>query len=364
MSQGVKLTLGIIGAVLFVWGIWYFSSIVAYILVAAVISLIGRPVTNFLLRIQIKGKSIPNGVAALLTLAGLGASAGLLLALFAPLIIKEVEVLSAVDYQKVGEKLSQQLKGSMEFLSDFNLSGDERSNEVFLIAQVQDVVSADGLQKLVNNIFSVIGNTFVALFSIIFISFFFLKDSKLLRNMVLMATPDRFTDKVDHIMQRTTQLLSRYFVGLIVQVSIVTLLIALGLFIIGIPNALLIGFLAGLVNLIPYVGPLIGAFIGMFIAATMNLDLDVTRELVPMLLKVAAVFLTVQLLDNLVIQPFIFSNSVNAHPLEIFLVISLAGTLAGIVGMVLAIPAYSFFRIVARVFLSEFKLIRGLTRNA
>jgi predicted PurR-regulated permease PerM len=364
MNQGIKLAIGILGAVLFIWGMWYFSSIVAYVLVAAVISLIGRPVTNFLLRLKISGKSIPNSVAALLTLLGLGASAALLLALFAPLIIREVEVLSVVDYQKVGEKLSQQIQGSLQFLSHLNLSGDDRSNEAFLIAQVQDVISADGLSQLVNNIFSVVGNAFVALFSIVFISFFLLKDRELLRNVVLMATPDDYMDKVDHIMQRTSQLLSRYFVGLIVQISIVTLLIALGLYVIGIPNALLIGFLAGLVNLIPYVGPLIGAFIGMFIATTLNLDLDVTRELLPMLVKVAVVFLSVQLLDNLVIQPFIFSNSINAHPLEIFLVISLAGTLAGIAGMVLAVPAYSFFRIVAREFLSEFKLIRGLTRNA
>ena len=357
MNQGIKLAIGILGAVLFIWGMWYFSSIVAYVLVAAVISLIGRPVTNFLLRLKIRGKSIPNSIAALLTLLGLGASAALLLALFAPLIIREVEVLSVVDYQKVGEKLSQQIQGSLQFLSHLNLSGDDRSNEAFLIAQVQDVISADGLRQLVNNIFSVVGNAFVALFSIVFISFFLLKDRELLRNVVLMATPDDYMDKVDHIMQRTSQLLSRYFVGLIVQISIVTLLIALGLYVIGIPNALLIGFLAGLVNLIPYVGPLIGA-------TTLNLDLDVTRELLPMLVKVAVVFLSVQLLDNLVIQPFIFSNSINAHPLEIFLVISLAGTLAGIAGMVLAVPAYSFFRIVAREFLSEFKLIRGLTRNA
>lgn len=364
MNQGVKLALAIIGVVLFVWGIWYFSSIVAYVLVAAVISLIGRPVTDFLLKISIRGKSIPSSIAALLTLIGIGASAALLLALFAPLIIKEIEVLSAVDYQKVGEKLSLQVRNSLQFLSHLNLSGDDRSNEEFLISQLQEMVSVDRIRDLINNIFSIIGNAFVAVFSIVFISFFLLKDNKLLRRVILMATPDHLMDEVDHIMQKTTKLLSRYFIGLIVQISIVTMLIALGLFIIGIPNALLIGFLAGLVNLIPYVGPLIGAFIGIFIATTLNLDLDVTRELIPMLAKVAAVFLTVQLLDNLVLQPYIFSNSINAHPLEIFLVISLAGTLAGIPGMVLAVPAYSFIRIVARVFLSEFKLIRGLTRNA
>jgi predicted PurR-regulated permease PerM len=68
-------------------------------------------------------------------------------------------------------------------------------------------------------------------------------------------------------------------------------------------------------------------------------------------------------LDAALIQPFIFSKSVKAHPLEVFLVILVAGTVAGIPGMIFAIPSYTIFRVIAREFLSGFKIIRKLTEK-
>ena len=77
--------------------------------------------------------------------------------------------------------------------------------------------------------------------------------------------------------------------------------------------------------------------------------------------KAALVFLSGQLVDNFFTQPVIFAGSVKAHPLEIFVLISIAGSLAGITGMMLAIPAYSLIRVVAKEFLSGFKVIQALT---
>jgi predicted PurR-regulated permease PerM len=68
-----------------------------------------------------------------------------------------------------------------------------------------------------------------------------------------------------------------------------------------------------------------------------------------------------QLLDNLLLIPFIFSNSVLAHPLEIFLVILMGSQLYGIIGMVLAIPTYTVIRVIAKEFLNKFKLVQKLT---
>ena len=77
--------------------------------------------------------------------------------------------------------------------------------------------------------------------------------------------------------------------------------------------------------------------------------------------QAALVFLAGQLVDNFFTQPVIFAGSVKAHPLEIFLLISIAGSLAGITGMMLAIPAYSVVRVLAKEFLSGFKVIQALT---
>ncbi|MGB0424108.1 MAG: AI-2E family transporter, partial [Flavobacteriales bacterium] len=131
----------------------------------------------------------------------------------------------------------------------------------------------------------------------------------------------------------------------------------------GIENALLIGFLAGIINLVPYLGPIIGACIALFVTLTTGLSAETGIELIPLMGRIVLVFAIVQLTDNFLIQPYVFSTSVKAHPLEIFVVISIAGTLAGVTGMILAIPAYTLIRIVAKEFLSGFKIVDSLTKN-
>lgn len=81
------------------------------------------------------------------------------------------------------------------------------------------------------------------------------------------------------------------------------------------------------------------------------------------MIRVLSVFIIMQIIDNFVLQPIIFSKSVKAHPLEIFLVVLIGAKLGGILGMVLAIPLYTVFRVIGKVFLSEFKVIQNLTRN-
>ena len=156
-------------------------------------------------------------------------------------------------------------------------------------------------------------------------------------------------------------MLTRYFGGIVIQMTIITVFVSGLLGVLGVENALLIGFFAALINVIPYVGPLIGAAFGLIITISSNLDLEFYTEMLPMLLKVGTVFGAMQMLDNFLLQPWIFSNSVMAHPLEIFIVILMGAQLNGIGGMVLAIPFYTVLRVIARVFLSEFRLVQKIT---
>ena len=168
---------------------------------------------------------------------------------------------------------------------------------------------------------------------------------------------------VHKVLMHTKNLLSRYFIGIAIQISIIATIVSVGLTIVGIENAILIGLLAGVINIIPYLGPIIGGTIGVTIAVMSNLDLELQTQLLPLILKVFAVFATAQLTDNFVLQPLIFSKSVKAHPLEIFFVILIAGSLAGIVGMVLAVPTYTFLRIVGKEFFHGYKIVQGLTKD-
>lgn len=362
MNRNLKFVLGLVGAVVLLYLVWYFRSIVAYALIATAISFIGEPIVRLFRRVHFGAWRVPSWLAALLTLSlFVGVLLGLA-RLFTPLIAAQAQALSEIDFKLVEKYITDQFAEVLAFLERYNLSGDARTNEQYLVAHLQSLVKLGDITVLLNNFVGILSGTIVAVFSVLFMSFFFLRDAHLVGRIIRAATPDRYLEQTGNILERTRRLLTRYFSGLLAQISLITALITLGLSIFGVQNFFLIGFLAGLLNLIPYLGPLIGASIGIFIAVTTSPELA-TGDVSGIAWKTAGVFAVVQLLDNIVFQPIIFSNSVNAHPLEIFVVISLAGSLAGIGGMILAIPAYTLFRIIAKEFLSGFKIIQSLTRN-
>ena len=176
-------------------------------------------------------------------------------------------------------------------------------------------------------------------------------------------TPERNAQKIKNILQKTKKLLGRYFIGLLIEISSMITLLTIGLTILDVPSAVLIGFFGGTMNIIPYLGPVIGASLGAVIGVVGELGAGNYLDFYLVSGKVALVFLAANLIDNIILQPLIYSNSVKAHPLEIFLVIMMAGTLAGPSGMIVAIPFYTMLRIIAGEFLGEFKLVQQLTNK-
>jgi predicted PurR-regulated permease PerM len=135
--------------------------------------------------------------------------------------------------------------------------------------------------------------------------------------------------------------------------SIFTIAFA-GLSILNIKYAASIALFAAVSNLIPYLGPILGASFGIIVGlSTSGSGIFISNEYLVLIFKIIAVFTTVQLTDNLILQPLIFSKSVKAHPLEIFIVIFAGATIAGIPGMIAAIPAYTVIRV------SVIEIIRG-----
>lgn len=140
-------------------------------------------------------------------------------------------------------------------------------------------------------------------------------------------------------------------------------LLSVGMMIAGIPNALLIGFIGGFFNLIPYLGPFIGGALGVLLTLFWVLAEGSYATFWVQPLIVVGVFIAVNMVDNFVLQPQIYSKRVNAHPIEIFLIMMMGGSVGGIIGMILAVPAYTLIRIVGKEFLSSFDLMDKLTRN-
>jgi len=210
-----------------------------------------------------------------------------------------------------------------------------------------------------------LGNIFIALASITFIAFFFMKEDKLFSQGLTSFFPEKYDEKILTAIKSIQNLLARYFIGITLESSIIIVLDTLGLWIIGLEfkYAIIIAVFAGVINVIPYLGPLLGGAFGLVFTLITHLSDNVDNQLLPLLGLVILVLGIVQFLDNNILQPLIYSNSVKAHPLEVFLVISISGSLAGVTGMIMAIPAYTVGRVIAKEFFNQFRLVQKLTQN-
>lgn len=349
-----------------IWVIWhYLGSIVAYLLSAAFLTMLGAPIMGILRRFKIGKYKLPKSVCALLIIFGFYALLASFIALFVPLIVEQINNLSSLNVDKGLKNVESSVYQFNDFLKKYQLAG-ETDPILQIKAALQNFFNKENIFNIFGTAFGFLGNIvgiITALFAVTFIWFFFLTDNELLYKYSSMFIPTEYERGFDNVVNTSRNLLTRYIFGILVQLSFVTIFVTTGMFIFGVKYALLIGFFAGLANIIPYVGPLIGLSFALFVGITTNLDLNFMGEMLPMIIKIGIVFASMQAIDNMLLQPFIFSNSVKAHPLEIFIIILVAGTLAGVGGMIIAIPFYTIIRVVAKEFMSEFKFVKTLTSN-
>ena len=329
--------------------------LLVYLLLAAVIALIGRPIVIFL-KTKIK---FGNLLATSITLLLLVSTILGVVSLFIPLVIQQGENLSLLNLNALEENLNQLLKEISGYfkLEESNFKDSASFKSLF------NVENLEAIPEFLNYLLSLVGSFTMGLFSVTFISFFFIKDSRLLENAILIFVNYKSEDKLKKSFEKIKNLLSRYFLGLLLQISILLVLYSIILLVFGIKNAFVIAFLCALLNLIPYIGPLFGAFLMMFLTMTSNLEADFSTVILPKTIYVMIGFTIGQLVDNIFSQPYIFSNSVKSHPLEIFIVILAGGTLMGTIGMIVAIPLYSSLRVILKEFLSDNKIVKSLTQN-
>ena len=331
------------------------QTIIVYILVAAIISLIGLPIVNFLN----KKLKFNNTLAVVITIVALMGLLTSIISLFIPLVTEQsrnLSLLNMTELQASVESLNQKI---INYLSNKNIDLGQSITKNKLFSKVD----YSFIPNFLNSIISGFGSFSIALFSIIFISFFLLKDSQLLQHGVLTFVTDRNVDGTKRSMHKIKSLLSRYFVGLIMQLTILFLIYTVVLLIFGVNNAIVIAFLCALLNLIPYVGPVISLGLMVLLTMTSFIGSDFQSVILPKTLYVLIGFMIGQLVDNFFSQPLIFSKSVKSHPLEIFLVIMIAGVLFGVVGLIVAIPVYTSIKVILKEFLSDNEIVQKLTKN-
>lgn len=343
---------------------WYFRSVLVYVLAAFVVSLLGHPIMHLIQKIRIRGKALPDTFLAITTIIIILLVLSLVITQLIPVvlhIVRDASVMNAKDvpYNSLLEQLNVWLVGVFPALGpNFDLVAT-------LLDQIRSVVSVSSVTGLLGSVASVAVSIGVTLFAVVFISFFFIRDDQLFCKIISALVPDRVEGSVEKTIKDITHLLSRYFIGLTVEVVGVILVDFLGLWLIarvGAEYAIGIAFIAGILNVIPYVGPLLGEVIGVLLCVVLKYGAGVGLA-VPIwafALIVLAVMLGAQLIDNFVYQPLIYSTSIKSTPLEIFIVLLMAGHIGGTVGLLVGIPVYTVIRVIAARFFYDHKAVRRL----
>lgn len=351
----VRAALQITGICIAVWLLFQIKTLLIYMLIAGIVSLIGRPINKFLTQ-RLKLRNVLASTITIIFLMWILIS---IFSLFVPLLVQQGENLSLLEVDL--------LKGNIETLINeigtyFNLDNSFWQQQ-FSVDNLFQNVNFGLLPELLNQTIELLGGFTIGLFSVVFILFFFLKDSHLQERIILALVNDNVSSRVEKSIEKTKNLLSRYFLGLLLQIGILMIVYSIVLAVFKVENAFIIAFLCALLNLIPYLGPIIGGVLMLLLTMSSFIGADFSTVILPKTTYVMIGFIVGQLIDNFFSQPFIFSNSVKSHPLEIFIVILASGTLLGPVGMIIAIPLYTTIKVIAQEFLSENKIVKSLTKN-
>ncbi|MDT0690205.1 AI-2E family transporter [Salegentibacter sp. F188] len=356
LSYGILRAAGImLGIILLLYFLYEIQSVLVYIAIAGVISLIGRPVVIFL-KHKLK---IPNQMAVVLVLLMVLSFFIGVVFVFVPIVIEQSQHLGQIDMEAFRSDLNDLNTQINSYL------GIEEINIIEGLKESEFVRNFDitAIPKFLNNVFGILGAALIAIFSIIFISFFLLKDSKLMINSILVFANQGDEGKFQRVFNKIKILLSRYFVGLTMQVSVLFILYTILLSVFEIRNPIAIAFICATLNLVPYLGPLMAGILMALFVISSYLGADFTVIILPRLIYVMMGYGICQLIDNFISQPLIFGASVRSHPLEIFLIILISGLLFGITGMVVAVPFYTAIKVIAKESLSEYKIVKRLTRD-
>jgi predicted PurR-regulated permease PerM len=361
-----------------------FPQLVVYLVLGFLFTLPAESIYTSLGRIRIKGRFAGRSIRALASVLVIWAVVLMVFWLLLPIISSQVKQLSKVNTEmilvEIDKPINLMLKGLYKetglliiseeempmsneaYLKVKSMPGGEALDsvgmgEVFYEITVKEIVKQrvsvylENLRpmRLITPMLNLFSHALIGFFAVSFIAFFLLRDRSYFSGLILPVFPPAIRAPLREILSSTRRLLLRYFGGVALQVGLITLLISIGLLVSGLPFtlAITIGFFVGLFNIVPYVGPLIGGAFGLTMVISAHIDAPFTAITVPLLVKTCIVFIVVQIIDNLILQVYLFGKSIQAHPLEIFLVIFMGGSLAGIPGMILAVPAYTLVRLVA-----------------
>ena len=345
----------LISLILIGYIIYELKIIIGYVIIASILTLLARPVVKLLTSKLKFGSTLASIVAISFILIVISGVISLLI----PLVLEQGKNLSLLNVNAFQDKINTLYIEFNGYLNKFNID----LNQSLVDIEGLTKNSVEAIPVLLNSVGSILGSITLGILSVIFITFFLLKDGEYFEKLFTQLFPTKMKKRIEKSLIEIKVLLSRYFLGLLFQITILFTMYTIILLIFGVKDAVVIAFLCALLNLIPYIGPLIGIILMSFLTMTSYLGQDFSSVIIPKTIYVIIGYVFAQLIDNFLSQPYIFSNSIKSHPLEIFLVILSGGILFGIVGMILAIPLYTVIKVFLKVFFSNNALVKKLTKN-
>ena len=327
-----KTIIIVIAFLLMVFLLWYFSEIIFFIFSSLFLSLIGKPLVIKLNKIRIRNFKFPSGLSAFITLILILSIFVLFFIIFIPILINEAKIISSINLDTIVKIYQEPIKHIENFLKQYNIISQDQTLLALFSEKIMKMLHLINFKDLISYTVTFAGSILISIFSILFITFFFLKDSHLFNKVVLLFAPVEYHTELKHVLLSSRKMLSRYFVGLITEIIVMAILLWIGLSLISVKNALLIAFIGGIMVIVPYIGFLIGLLVALVFGITASLSIYINTNIIQIAINILIVYGIVKLIDDFVLQPLIYSNSVKAHPLEIFLVILMAANIAGITG--------------------------------
>ena len=356
ITFGILKAIGILlGGVILIWLLIKIKALILYIGIASFIALLCRPMVLFLqekLKFHRTLSSLTTLLVVMLAIVGL-------LYIFVPIIVQQSKNISEIDFRLVKKDLNELNIQASDYLGVQQLDIVEAITDT---SYVQNF-NLEIIPSFIDIFFGNLGGFVIGLLSVLFISFFLLKDDEIVTNAVTIFAKPGKEIRFLRVLDKVKELLSRYFMGLLLQIMILTLFYTVLLLYLDISNSLAIAIICAFLNIVPYLGPLLGSVVMVLVVISNNLGADFSTELLPLLIITLVGYSIAQLFDNLICQPVIFGKSVRSHPLEIFIVILMGGFVFGIAGMILAVPVYTTLKVISKEFLSEYKIVKHLTKN-
>lgn len=328
-----KIVRFIIGAAAVAVGLlilYNYSTLVVFLILAMILSYILDPFAN---RLESAGLNRTFGISIIL------ATVILILVFIStsviPIIANQMAELTAQlsleNIRQISVQVENQLTNKFKFLPEGFLEDNITTvfNELFNVNQISSVVS---------NALGIFTNIFSAVLVVPFAAFFFLKDGSKIRRDLLRMVPNKFFETTLTVIDKIEKRLGLYFRSVLLQSFLVALSSWATLSVAGLDNSMSVGIAVGLANTIPYFGPILGYFLSIIVSIIETGNFSMVAACI------LAIFV-VQMLDNLLFQPMLFSRSADMHPVAILFIILIGAETAGILGMLIAIPIATVVKI-------------------